>query len=158
MWKFIAVCFGFLSFSITNLQAISVVNGVGILNAPILNRTSFSQISINDEINAITTTSFSTKMQSASPPIVNSFSDRRMITNETRRIAKRSIFGESVNIQVELGPFGYSKLILFAILRIVFGIALDVSKMKEVLKRPRGLLISYLCHILFLPLVRGKIQ
>lgn len=146
MWKLIAVYFCGLSLTITNLEAINVANDVDISNAPTLNRTNASQISILDDL--------STTFNIDSHPPINSTD--KLASYKVRRIVKRNtvtIFGETINIQVELGPFGYCKIVLFAILRIFFGITLNVSKIKQIFIRPIGPLIAILCHCIFLPLV-----
>lgn len=156
MWKFIVVYFCGSSFTITNLQAINnnnnnVTNDVDIYNAPTLNSgTNVSQTSILDEF--IVNTSHPPP---PSPPPSNS-TDTFAPHNSVRKIVKRNtlhIFGEKFNVQVELGPFGYSKLILFAILRVFFGIALNLTKLKQIIARPIGPAIAILCHCIFLPLV-----
>lgn len=156
MWKFIAVYFCGLSISITNLEAINVAENDDILNTSIQNRTNDSQISILDEFNK-------TIIPNHFP---SNSTDDTWTSYETRKIVKRStvwrevfgktslnIFGENINFEIELGPFGYCKIILFAISRIFFGIALDVSKVKQIFARSIGPIIAISCHCLFLPLV-----
>lgn len=144
MWKLIVVYFCALSIEITNLQAISVSNDVDILTAPALNpRTNTSQTSILDEFT-----------HRNHPPPFNT--TNTFVPGKVRKIVKRNavnVFGHKINVQVELGPFGYSKIILFAILRIFFGIVLNVSKLKQIFARPIGPIITILCHCIFLPLV-----
>lgn len=60
---------------------------------------------------------------------------------------------ENVNFHIELGFYGYCKLSLFIIIRIFFGIAIDGSKFKEIIKRPIGLAIAVFCNFLLIPLV-----
>lgn len=146
MWKLIVVYFYGLSFTITNLEAINVANDVDISNALTLKRTNVSQMSILDELSTI--------FSHINHPPFNSTDT--LSPYKVRKIVKRNtvnIFGEKINFQVELGVFGYCKIISFAILRIFFGITLNVSKIKQILSRPIGPSIAILCHCIFLPLV-----
>lgn len=146
MWKLIAVYFGILSIEITNLEAINVTNDVDIFNADPLNRQNVSQISILNH--ARTTFSLLSQPQFNSTHSLPPYKERKIVKRNTL-----NIFGERINFQVELGPFGYGKIILFAILRIFCGITLDVSKVKQIFVRPIGPIIAILCHCIFLPLV-----
>lgn len=151
MWKLIAVYFWILSITNTNLEAINVTNDVDILNTPSLNRINVSQISILDELS----TTFNIVSQ---PP--SNLTDT-LPPHKDRKIVKRNtlnIFGQSINFQVELGIFGYCKVILFALLRIIFGVTLNLSKIKQIFVRPIGPSIAILCHCLFLPLVNGSVN
>lgn len=49
--------------------------------------------------------------------------------------------------------FTISVVVLVAILYINFGAALDLGKVKEILVRPIGPLIAFVCQFLFMPLV-----
>lgn len=49
--------------------------------------------------------------------------------------------------------FTISVIILVAILYINFGAAMDLGKVKEILVRPIGPLIAFVCQFLFMPLV-----
>lgn len=49
--------------------------------------------------------------------------------------------------------FTISVIVLVSILYINFGAALDLGKVKEILVRPIGPLIAFVCQFLFLPLV-----
>lgn len=51
--------------------------------------------------------------------------------------------------------FIYSVISLVSILYINFGAALDLRKVKAVLRRPVGPTIAFCCHFIFLPLVSG---
>lgn len=50
--------------------------------------------------------------------------------------------------------FTISVVVLVSILYINFGAALDLGKVKEILVRPIGPLIAFVCQFLFMPLVR----
>lgn len=50
--------------------------------------------------------------------------------------------------------FTVSVVILVSILYINFGAALDLGKVKEILVRPIGPLIAFVCQFLFMPLVK----
>lgn len=49
--------------------------------------------------------------------------------------------------------FDIYKAISPIILRIIFGIALDETKMMEILKKPIGVVIAFFCIFIFMPLV-----
>lgn len=149
MWKLIVVYFCGLSFTITNLQAINVTNNLDNLNdKPTINRrTNGSQIPILDNLNVV-------NHHHHSPS--NNLTDETFTLYKNRKVVKRAtlpIFGRKIDFQVELGIFGYSKIILFAILRIFFGVSLNISKLKQTVIRPIGPTIALLCHWIFLPLV-----
>lgn len=156
VWMLIVVYFCALSIKCTNLQAISVSNDIDILPAPALHhRTNASQISILDEIT-----------HRNYPPPLNTTD--ALTSHAPRKIVKRStglgstlkstlnVFDEEINVQIELGAFGCIKIILFAILRVFFGITLNVSKLKQIIARPIGPTITILCHCIFLPMVSDE--
>lgn len=132
-----------MGFSLLINDSITANNNVKILNVLTFNITNDSQIL------------FLSKSSEVNNP-VDSFNTSVILPNESRHIIKRNAansISEKLPFQVELGIYGYCKMILFIILRIFFGIALDVSKIKEILKRPIGPFIAISCNFVFLPLV-----
>lgn len=72
---------------------------------------------------------------------------KSVISNETMHVV---IIREEKTID---RVFTISVIVLVAILYINFGAALDLGKVKEILVRPIGPLIAFVCQFLFMPLV-----
>lgn len=79
---------------------------------------------------------------------------------EQNKIVKREIVdysSENIDFHIELGLYGYCKLFLFVVIRIVIGIAIEQSKVKEILYKPIGVVIAVFCNFLLLPVVKINI-
>lgn len=142
MCRLIFCCFwGFLF--ISRLEAKSFAGDVDIPNVPKLNPLNFSEFTVKNELYTFYDVS-------------RAFNSTDKIQIDHRKMVKRETVdyaNENVTFQIELGLYGYCKVFLFVIIRIFFGIVMDVSKVKDVIFRPIGPTIAIFCNFVFLPLV-----
>lgn len=142
MWRLIFISLWGFSL-ISRLEAKSITGDVDIPNVPKLNPLNFSEFTVKNELYKF----FDVAIAFNSTDKIQ-IDHRKMVKRETVDYAN-----ENVTFQIELGLYGYSKVFLFVIIRIFFGIVMDVSKVKDVIFRPIGPTIAIFCNFVFLPLV-----
>lgn len=130
---------------ISRLEATQITDVDGTTYVPKSSALNFSEISLENKL----------KRFFGTPDAIHrkNMNHRKIIKRETVDYAN-----ENVTFQIELGLYGYCKMLLFVIIRIFFGIAIDVSKVKAVIFKPIGPAIAIFCNFLLLPLVNWNIS
>lgn len=124
----------------------AIISDVDILNVIKLIPFNVNQVSFEDKLSRALSTQFAFKTTC----------ERKNKTCEQRKIVKRAheeYPNEKFSLSVDLGFYGYCKLFLFTLLRIFFGIAIDLSKVKKILIKPIGPAIVTVCNFIITPLV-----
>lgn len=74
--------------------------------------------------------------------------------NESRPASNETDSNGILSAQIVTDLYTYYKMIAPIILRIIFGIIVSVTKVKDALKKPTGIAISLFCNFFYMPLVR----